>query len=178
MSSTARSVTSYPCPAACKPSDSWCGAQLTVTDTVFRDNDNAIVLYGVEGARAVQIDRCRIVGNVRDYSTGLQVSGGNRVSVSNSLVANCHFGLQVRGEPGGRGFLTIAASTVTNNVVGVGAEGGGQVHLTGTTVSLNDKATNGIGGGIIYTSGNNAFIGNFDRNIGPGTTFFKSDLSV
>src|SRR3954452_9032268 len=40
------------------------GAQLTVTDTVFRDNDNAIVLYGVEGARAVQIDRCRIVGNL------------------------------------------------------------------------------------------------------------------
>jgi hypothetical protein len=154
------------------------GAQLTVTDTLFRDNQVAIAIGHSPVARAVQIDRCRIVGNGQMDTIGVQVQDGNRVCVSNSIVANCHFGLYASGRPGVLGFLTIAASTVMNNIVGVGAGSGGQVHLAATTVSLNDSATNGIAGGIIYTSGNNALIGNFARNIGPGTMFFKSDLSV
>ena len=71
---------------------------------------------------------------------------------------------------------TDGAST-TNNRIGIYADRTGQVHLARSVVSLNDIGLKTLNAGIIYTAGDNAVLGNFETNIGPGTVFFASDIT-
>ena len=52
-----------------------------------------------------------------------------------------------------------------------------EVHLARSVVSLNDIGLKTLNAGIIYTAGDNAVLGNFETNIGPGTVFFASDMT-
>ena len=74
--------------------------------------------------------------------------------------------------------ITLSGSTITNNRIGVYADNTGQVHLTESTVSLNETGLFTLNSGIIYTAGDNAIFGNFSVNIGGGTAFFASDITV
>ncbi len=49
--------------------------------------------------------------------------------------------------------------------------------LARSVVSLNDIGLKTLNAGIIYTAGDNAVLGNFETNIGPGTVFFASDIT-
>jgi len=152
------------------------GDVLTVVDTIMRDNSAGINCLS-DALRAV-IERCRIEGD-RDYnSVGLSVSRGQRIAVAESVVSDYGLGIYARGFAGWPiAAVTVSRSTVVNNRIGIYADLLGQVHLAGTTVSLNDEGLFTLNGGLIYTVGNNAVLGNFGANLAPGTVFFASDLT-
>jgi hypothetical protein len=152
------------------------GDVLTVVDTIMRDNSAGVECLG-DTLRAV-IERCRIEGD-RDYnSVGLRVSQGQRIAVADTLVSDYGLGIYARGYAGSPiAAVTVSRSTVVNNRIGIYADLLGQVHLAGTTVSLNDEGLFTLNGGVIYTVGNNAVLGNFGANLAAGTVFFASDLT-
>jgi hypothetical protein len=151
------------------------GDALTVLDTIIRDNSGGIECQG-DALRAV-IERCRIEGDRDVNSVGLSVGRGQRIAVANSVVSDYSLGIYARGFTGWPiAAVTVSGSTVVNNRIGIYADLLGQVHLTRTTVSLNDDGLFTLNGGIIYTVGDNAVLGNFGANLAPGTAFFASDL--
>jgi hypothetical protein len=123
-------------------------------------------------------ERCRIEGD-RDFnSVGLSVGRGQRVAVADSVVCDYGLGIYARGYAGSPiAAVTVSRSTIVNNRIGIYADLLGQVHLTGTTVSLNDDGLFTLNSGVIYTVGNNAVLGNFNSNLAPATVFFASDLT-
>jgi hypothetical protein len=152
------------------------GDVLTVLDTVIRDNSAGIECLG-DALRAV-IERCRIEGDREVNSVGLSVRRGQRIAIANSVVSDYGLGIYARGFAGSPiAAVTVSRSMVVNNRIGIYADLLGQVHLTGTTVSLNDDGLFTLNGGIIYTVGDNAVLGNFGSNLAPGTVFFASDLT-
>ena len=153
------------------------GTTLTVLDTIIRDNSGGIECQG-DALRAV-IERCRIEGDREFNSVGLSVRHGQRISIADSVVTDYGLGIYARGFTGSPiAAVTVSRSTVVNNRIGIYADLLGQVHLAGTTVSLNDEGLFTLNGGIIYTVGDNAVLGNFGANLAPGTVFFASDLTI
>jgi hypothetical protein len=75
--------------------------------------------------------------------------------------------------------LSLVDSVVTHNRIGIYADRTGQVHLTGSTVTLNGTGVFTLNGGVIYTSGSNSVLGNLIQNIpaGANVLFFKSDIT-
>lgn len=151
------------------------GPELTVLDTVLRDNGNGISFSGQ--VRAV-IERCRFAGNRGPNGVGVTVGANQRIAIADSVIADYDIGCYIRGVVGSPlAALTLSRSTITNNRIGIYADRTGQVHLTKSVVSLNDDGLFTLNAGIIYTAGDNAVLGNFTTNIGAGTVFFASDIT-
>lgn len=138
---------------------------LNVEDTKLRDNTNGIEF---SGGHAV-IDHCSIRGDASAHGIGLQIYGDTRVTVMRSLMSGHDNAIYLRGAPGSAApLLSLTDSVITHNRIGIYADRTGQVHLSRSTVTLNDDGLFTLNDGVIYTAGNNSILGNLVQNISGG----------
>jgi hypothetical protein len=127
------------------------------------------------------LDHCRIEGNGHSNGIGVEIDAGAQVTVTGSLVSGQDLGIYLRGAEGSsRPLLTLADTAITHNRIGLYADRTGQVHLTGSTVTLNSTGVFTLNNGVVYTAGNNSVIGNLVENYagGANVVFFKSDVTA
>jgi hypothetical protein len=155
------------------------GGFLIVMDAVLDNNSNGIDFSGGANIRGL-VENCRIAGNEDPNGIGLQIGAAAHVTVSESVLSGHDTAIYLRGLTGSPiPLLTLSNCVITHNRIGLYADRNGQVHLSGSTITLNDTGVSTLNGGVVYTSGNNSIIGNLTNNYtGSNIIFFKSDVTV
>jgi hypothetical protein len=134
---------------------------LEVKDSILRGNSSGIV---VNGRGDAVVEHCRLEGSV----VGLEVVGGSRVTVRNSLASGNTDGLDADSPGGGAAAeVNIENCVFSNNFSGIrasrGQTGGAvTVRVSNSTVTDNKfgLSTSGSGPVTILSRGNNTVEGN------------------
>lgn len=141
-------------------------ATLTVRDSTIHDNGAAgssnggiLVQPSGSGSATVALDNVRIVNNA---GFGLQVQGPAKLSLRDSLVGlNAGNGVIAIGGSASASLLLDRVTISGNGGTGVAAQGAGAlINLSDSTITGNVQGIQAAGGGSVVSFGNNRNLGN------------------
>ena len=152
-------------------------ADLTIKDSLIRDNASGVTLSGPSYGPSGTIERCRIEGT-GGIGTGLAAHDGARIALTESGVSGFNTGIRAYGSFGSGtrdswGLLTVNNCTVSRNTLGVLADSEGQIHLGFSTISLNGTGVRIQNSGEVYSIANNMVLGNLTSEV-DGSIIFVS----